>query len=145
MRIEKCEVMYTSFLSEALDYFMRGVGHCCLHQCHIYNGSILDFYMALLNNNDIPHSRKLIADFKIVKFDKAKAQSFHYCMAQDKASYPILTMPCTSEKFEMHLCIPKSQGQMAYIKIMEAQVDHLIQSISILIRFHMQQVKNQMK
>ena len=31
MRIEKCEVMYTSFLSEALDYFMRGVGHCCLH------------------------------------------------------------------------------------------------------------------
>ena len=82
--------------------------------------------MASLNNNDIPHSRKLIADFKIVKFDKAKAQSFHYCMAlvdKDKASYPILTMPCTSEKFEMHLCIPKSQGQMAYIKIMEAKVD----------------------
>ena len=124
LRLRECELTYTSLLSEAFDHFMRKDGHCCLHQCSIYNGSISDFFMASIN--ELPQHPKLIADFKIDDFEKAKAQSFYYCMAmadQTTANYPILTMPCTSKTFEMYLCIPELHGQMACIKIMEAQVD----------------------
>ena len=125
LRFGKDELTYTSLLFVAFDHFMRKDGHCCLHQCAIYNGSLPDFYMASLNN-ELPQHPKLIADFKIDEFEQAEAKSFHYCMAmvdQTDANYPILTMPCTSKKFKMYLCIPESHSQMAYIKIMEAQVD----------------------
>ena len=85
---------------------MRKDGHCCLQQCSIYNGSLPNFFMASLNN-ELPQHPKLIADFNIDEFEKAL--SFYYYMAmadQTEANYPIFTMPCTSEKFEMHLCIP---------------------------------------
>ena len=124
LRLNDCELTYTSLLSEAFDHFMRKDGHCCLHQCSIYNSSVPDFFMASLNDG-LPQHPKLIADFKVDEFKNAEAQSFHYCMAmanQTENNYPILTMPCTSEKFEMHLCIPESYEQMAYIKIMEAEV-----------------------
>ena len=70
----------------------------------------LIFYMTSLNEG-LPQHPKLIADFKIDDFEKAEAQSFHYCMAMvdgTDSNYPILTMPCTSEKFDMRLCIPES-------------------------------------
>ena len=124
LRLKDCELTYTSLLSEAFDHFMRKDGHCCLHQCSIYNSSVPDFFMASLDDG-LPQHPKLIADFNVDKFETAEAQSFHYCMAmanQTENNYPILTMPCTSEKFEMHLCIPESYEQMAYIKIMEAEV-----------------------
>ena len=59
---------------------MREDGHCCLHQCPIYNGLKPDFYMVSLNEG-LPQHLKLIADFTISEFEKAGVQSFHYCMA----------------------------------------------------------------
>ena len=121
LRFKQCEFTYASLLSEAFDHFMRKDDH----HCSIYKGSLPDFFMASLNN-ELPQHPKLIAYFTIDQFEVAEAQSFYYCMDmvdQTDANYPILTMPCTSKKFEMHLCIPESCERMAYIKIMEAQVN----------------------
>ena len=121
LRSKQCEFTYASLLSEAFDHFMRKDDH----QCSIYNGSLPDFFMAPLNN-ELPQHPKLIAYFKIDEFEHAKVQSFYYSMVmvdQTEVNYPILTMPCTSKKFAMHLCIPESRERMAYIKIMEVQVD----------------------
>ena len=128
LRVSENEERYTSLLSTAFDCFVRKNNHCCLHQCTLYDLSRPDFYMTSLNEG-IPQHPKLIADFKKSgdDFDKAKAQSFHYCMAMvegTNSNHPILTMPCTPTEFNLYLCIPESTPQMAYIKIMEAKVDN---------------------
>ena len=134
LRVSENEESHTSLLSTAFDCFVQKNNHCCLHQCTLYDdASKPDFYMVSLNEG-IPQHPKLIADFKksgddslLDDFDKAKAQSFHYCMAMvegTNSNYPILTMPCTPEKFDLYLCIPDSTPRMVYIKIMEAKVDN---------------------
>ena len=126
LRVSENEERYTSLLSTVFDCFVQKKNHCCLHQCTLYDASRPDFYMTSLNEG-IPQHPKLIADFKKSGGDKAKAQSFHYCMAMvegTNSNHPILTMPCTPTEFNLYLCIPESTPQMAYIKIMEAKVDN---------------------
>ena len=119
------EETYTSILSSALQDFLKPVKHSCFHQCTLYDKSFPDFYVASMQSS-LPEWPKLIGDFKKDSMDKAEVETFRYCLSMVNKSakvYPLLAMPCTRKKFYLTLCVPEAEGKLAYIKIVEANVD----------------------